>query len=157
MFYNTKCHYLARNWLDRLENALNPLQHHYGSVSTLQVGLIPEAPLAFPIVKQWVEHVLFNLNPNREELQGRFLTNFFKATTVGSTLDHTEISVYLYRLPCLRYQRHPLLDDNALANLVCFLKGTRPLSLACGACFFTSVTRIGNSPFLNLRLNLGIL
>jgi len=39
-----------------------------GSISMTQLDMIPEAHAGLPIVKQWIEEILFSLNPSRPEL-----------------------------------------------------------------------------------------
>lgn len=73
----------SRHLLNTLANALNPLLHLSGSISTLNEDLIPEAAVGFPTVKRWALNVLNKLQPSREELQGAFLTNLYTAFTLG--------------------------------------------------------------------------
>ncbi|KAI9455095.1 hypothetical protein BJY52DRAFT_1417613 [Lactarius psammicola] len=72
-----------RHLLGALENALNPLSYLNGSISSLNKYLIPEAAVGFATVQRWAFDVLYNLNPSRDELQGAFLTNLYKASTLA--------------------------------------------------------------------------
>ena len=102
----------SRRLLNTLANALNPLLHLSGSISTLNEDLIPEAADGFLTVKRWAFDVLYTLQPSREELQGAFVTNLYTAFTLGRlrqdglTVDHC-----LRRIPSTtsRKQRHPRL------------------------------------------------
>jgi hypothetical protein len=102
----------ARRLLNALENALNPLLHISGSISMLNEDLIPEAADGFSTVKRWAFDVLYSLNPSRDELQGEFLTNLFKAFTLGRLRqDGHTVDDCLRRIPSAnsRKQRHPRL------------------------------------------------
>jgi hypothetical protein len=112
----------ARRLLNTLENALNPLLHISGSISTLNEDLIPEAAHGFSTVKRWAFDVLYKLNPSRDELQGAFLTNLYKAFTLGR-LRQGGLSVdrCLRHIPSTKFreQRHPrLVSDRPSGNQV---------------------------------------
>jgi len=102
----------CRRLLNTLANALNPLLHLSGSISTLNEDLIPEAAHGFLTVKRWALDVLYTLNPSRGELQGAFLTNLYTAFTLGR-LRQDGFTVYdcLRRIPSTTswWQRHPRL------------------------------------------------
>ena len=102
----------SRRLLNTLANALNPLSHLSGSISTLNEDLIPEAAHGFLTVKRWAFDVLYTLNPSRGELQGAFLTNLYTAFTLGR-LRQDGFTVYdcLRRIPSTTSlkQRHPRL------------------------------------------------
>jgi hypothetical protein len=105
----------ARRLLNTLENALNPLLHVSGSLSTLNEDLIPEAADGFSTVKKWAFDVLYTLNPSRDELQGAFLTNLYKAFMLGRLQqDGCTVDDCLRRIPSTtsRKQRHPRLVVN---------------------------------------------
>jgi hypothetical protein len=93
---------------------LNPLFYLNGSISTTQLDLIPEANTGFPIVKQWIEDILFSLNPSRQELQGRFVTNLMKATNIGFHLDDYFVHDCLKRIPAVR---HAYFEYDQLARM----------------------------------------
>jgi hypothetical protein len=97
--------------LNVLENALNPLLHLSGSISTLNEDLIPEAAEGFSTVKRWVVEVLYALNPSRDELQGEFLTNLYKAFTLVRLRQDGTVDYSLRRIPSAtsRKQQHPRL------------------------------------------------
>jgi hypothetical protein len=106
------CTFTARNMLNALGNALNPLLHHSGAISILNKNLIPEAADGFLTVKRWAFDVLYSLNPSRLNLQGAFLTNLFTAFTLGRLhQDGRTVDEYLHRIPSttLRNQPHPRL------------------------------------------------
>ena len=94
---------LIRKWLSRLESALNPLFYLSGSISMTQLDMIPEAHAGLPIVKQWIEEILFSLNPSRPELQTRFVTNFLKATNIGFQFDERFVHDCLRRIPVVHH------------------------------------------------------
>ena len=102
----------SRRLLNTLANALNPLLHQSGSMSTLNEDVIPEAADGFLTVKRWAFDVLYTLNPSRSELQGAFLTNLYTAFTLGQ-LRQDGFTVYdcLRRIPSTTSwrQRHPRL------------------------------------------------
>ena len=113
IFYpRLNCVSYARRLLNTLENALNPLLSHSGSISVLVEDLIPEAAYGFSTVKRWAFDVLYTLNPSKPELQGAFLTNLYTAFTLGQ-LRQDSFTVYdcLRRIPSAtsRRQRHPRL------------------------------------------------
>ncbi|KAI0297514.1 hypothetical protein B0F90DRAFT_1819254 [Multifurca ochricompacta] len=101
-----------RRLLSSLENALNPLLHLSGSIAALNEDLIPEAKNGFSTVKRWSFDILYKLNPSREELQGDFLTNLYKAFTLGRLRqDGRTVDDCLRCIPSthLRKQPHPRL------------------------------------------------
>ena len=102
----------CRRLLNTLANALNPLLHLSGSISTLNEDLIPEAADGFSTVKRWAFDVLYTLSPSRGELQGAFLTNLYTACILGR-LRQDDFTVYdcLRRIPSTTSwrQRHPRL------------------------------------------------
>lgn len=103
---------LVRRLLGRLENALNPLLYLSGSISTLNEGTIKEAADGLLTVKRWAFDVLYNLNPSKNELQGEFLTNLYKAFTLGRLRkDGRTVDDCLCRMPSAFSwkQRHPRL------------------------------------------------
>jgi hypothetical protein len=105
-------HLSRRHLLNALENALNPLLHVSGSISTLNEDLIPEAADGFSTVKKWAFDVLYTLNPSRDELQGEFFTNLCKAFTLGRLQqDGRTVDDCLRRIPSTtsQKQRHPRL------------------------------------------------
>jgi hypothetical protein len=101
-----------RDLLNTLGNALNPLLHLSGSISTLNENLIPEARDGLSTVKRWAFDVLYALDPSRANLQGAFLTNLCIAFTLGRLRqDCRAVDDYLHRIPSttLRDQPHPRL------------------------------------------------
>ncbi|KAI0247856.1 hypothetical protein BJV78DRAFT_1285222 [Lactifluus subvellereus] len=89
-----------RHLLNTLENALNPLLHVSGSISNLNQDLIPEAADGFSTVKRWAFDVLYTLDPSRDELQGAFLTNLYKAFTLAQLRqDGRVVNDYLRHIP----------------------------------------------------------
>ena len=108
-----KAEYLhARRLLNALENALNPLLHVGGSISTLNEDLIPEVTDGFTTVKRWALDVLRALDPSKDEAQGNFLTNLYKAFTLGRLRqDSHTFGDCLRRIPSAtsRMQWHPRL------------------------------------------------
>lgn len=103
---------LVRRLLGRLENALNPLLYLSGSISTLNEDTIKEAADGLLTVKRWAFDVLYNLNPSKNELQGEFLTNLYKAFTLGRLRkDGRTVDDCLCRMPSAFSwkQRHPRL------------------------------------------------
>ena len=134
----------SRRLLSILENALNPLLHLSGSASMLKEDLIPEAAAGFLTVKRWAFDVLYTLNPSREELQGDFLTNLYKAFTLGRLRQDSTVDYSLCRIPSAtsRKQRHPRLFDSlpsgkwtyTLYDLLAFMD--RSGDLAQGINFF---------------------
>ena len=135
----------ARRLLNTLENALNPLLNHSGSISVLVEDLIPEAAYGFSTVKRWAFDVLYALNPSKGELQGAFLTNLYTAFTLGQ-LRQDDFTVYdcLRRIPSTisRRHRHPRLmffhpsgfQIYTLHDFVAFIDGSG--DLAQGVRFF---------------------
>jgi len=112
-FYPTpSCVSHSRRLLNTLANALNPLLHLRGSISTLNEDLIPEAADGFLTVKRWAFDVLYTLDPSRGENQGAFLTNLYTAFTLGR-LRQDDFTVYdcLRRIPSTTSlkRRHPRL------------------------------------------------
>jgi hypothetical protein len=89
---------------------MNPISYLNGSIASLNQDLIPEAAGGFVTVQRWAFDVLYKLNPSRDDLQGAFLTNLFKAFTLarlrreGRTLDGC-----LFRIPSAWNQKHPRL------------------------------------------------
>ena len=122
---------------------MNPLSYLNGSISSLNKDLIPEAAEGFVIVKRWAFDVLYKLNPSRDDLQGAFITNLFKAFTLarlrqeGRTLDGC-----LFRIPSARRQKHPRLivrypsgrQIYTLHDFLAFMDGSG--NLARGVKFF---------------------
>jgi len=94
---------MFRAWLARLESALNPLFYLNGSISVIQLDLIPESNFGFSIVKQWTSDILVNLDPSRPQLQGQFVTNLLKATNIGFQLDERFTYDYLKRFPAVKH------------------------------------------------------
>lgn len=106
------CTFTARDMLNALGNALNPLLHLSGAISILNENLIPEATDGFSTVKRWAFDVLYSLDPSRLNLQGAFLTNLSTAFTLGRLHQdgrHGTVDEYLHRIPSttLRDQPHP--------------------------------------------------
>ena len=137
--------FTARDMLNALGNALNPLLHLSGSISTLNESLIPEAADGLSTVKRWAFDVLYALDPSRLNLQGAFLTNLFTAFTLGRLhQDGRTVDEYLHRIPSttLQNQPHPRLIFTlpsgsriyTLHDFLCFMDGTG--DLARGIRFF---------------------
>ena len=87
---------------------MNPISYLNGSICSLNKDLIPEAADGFVTVKRWAFDVLYKLNPSRDDLQGAFLTNLFKAFTLARLRQDGRI-VDLFHIPSARSQRHPRL------------------------------------------------
>jgi hypothetical protein len=78
----------------------------------LDEDLIPEAADGFSVVKKWAFDVLYTLNPSKDELQGEFFTNLYKAFTLARLQqDGHKIDDSLRRIPSAtsKKQRHPRL------------------------------------------------
>lgn len=106
------CTFTFRDMLNVLGNALNPLLHLSGAISTLNEISIPEAADGFSTVKRWAFEVLYALDPSRLNLQGAFLTNLSTAFTLGRLHQGGRtVDEYLHRIPSttLRNQPHPRL------------------------------------------------
>ncbi|KAA1475419.1 hypothetical protein DENSPDRAFT_842194 [Dentipellis sp. KUC8613] len=135
-----------RLWLDRLDNALNPLLYDTGSLSALDNKIIPEALEGSKVVRRWIQDILFNLDPHKgEHLEFDFVANFTKASSLGIFLDSNSMENSFGIIPCLRYQFHrPLLVDRGpgigkvyyLRDLVDFLLSAGPADLFRGSIFF---------------------
>ncbi|KZV65378.1 hypothetical protein PENSPDRAFT_614150 [Peniophora sp. CONT] len=95
-----------RQWLARLENALNPLLYLNGSQSLLRANDIPDAERGLSVVQQWSLDVLFYLDPRRFNLQNAFLGNFLNAAKLGLRL-HAQSIVerHLLSVPCVAHER----------------------------------------------------
>ncbi|TFY53518.1 hypothetical protein EVG20_g10077, partial [Dentipellis fragilis] len=138
-----------RSWLDRFDNALNPLLYDTGSLSALDIEIIPEALEGSRVVRRWIQDILFNLDPHKgEHLEFDFVANFTKASSLGIFLDSKSMENSFGRIPCLWYQFHrPLLVDGGpgfgryyyLRNLVDFLLSAGPADLLRGSIFFKHV------------------
>ncbi|KAI9455099.1 hypothetical protein BJY52DRAFT_1417616 [Lactarius psammicola] len=138
-----------RRLLGALENALNPISYHTGSIASLNEDLIPEAADGFVTVKRWAFDVMYKLDPSREELQGAFLTNLYKAFTLaqirkeGRTVDNC-----LRRIPSAWKQQHPRLvvryspyhQIYTLRDFLAFMDGSG--DLAQGIKFFGYMVQI---------------
>lgn len=135
----------SRGLLNALGNALSPLLHLSGSISSLNEKLIPEAADGFSTVKRWAFDVLYALNPSRANLQGAFLTNLCVAFTLGRLQqDGRAVDEYLHRIPSTSIweQPHPRLifplpsgsQIHTLHDLLGFIDGTG--DLARGIRFF---------------------
>lgn len=133
------CTFTARDMLNALGNALNPLLHHSGTISILNENLIPEAADGFSMVKRWAFDVLYALDPSRLNLQGAFLTNLSTAFILGRL--HQEgrtVDEHLHRIPSttLGDQPHPRLIFRlpsgspiyTLHDFLSFIDGTGDLS-----------------------------
>ena len=139
----------CRRLLGTLENALNPLSYRCGSISSLNKDSIPEAANGFATVKRWALEVLYSLDPSRDDVQGSFLTDLYKAFTLarlrqeGRAVDH-----FLFRIPSARNQQHPRLvvrDPSGchiytLRDFLAFMNGSG--NLAQGIKFFGYATSI---------------
>ena len=89
---------------------MNPLSYLNGSISSLNKDLIPEAADGFVTVQRWAFDVLYKLNPSRDDLQGAFLTNLYKAFTLARLRqDGRTVDGCLFRIPSAWKQQHPLL------------------------------------------------
>lgn len=118
-----------------MENALNPLSYLSGSIVALNEDLIPEAADGFGTVKRWAFDVLYTLNPSRDELQGAFLTNLYKAFTLARLRkEGRTIRGCLQRIPSARWQKHPRLIVNrpnyqmyTLPDFLAFIDGSGDL------------------------------
>jgi hypothetical protein len=139
------CTSTARDMLNALGNALNPLLHLSGTISILNENLIPEAADGFSTVKRWAFDILYALEPSRLNLQGAFLTNLSTAFTLGRLhQDGHTVDEYLHRIPSttLRGQPHPRLIFKlpsgspiyTLHDFLSFIDGTG--DLARGIRFF---------------------
>ena len=93
-----------------MENALNPLSYLCGSISSLNKDLIAEAADGFVTVQRWALHVLSNLDPSKEEFQGAFLTDLYKAFTLAQLRrDGLAVHNCLFRMPSASRNKHPRL------------------------------------------------
>lgn len=121
---------------------MNPLSYLNGSISSLNRDLIPEVADGFVTVKRWAFDVLYKLNPSRDELQGEFLTNLFKAFTLARLRrDGRSIDGCLFRIPSSWNQQHPRLVVRypgrhiyTLRDFLAFMDGSG--DLARGVKFF---------------------
>jgi hypothetical protein len=148
------CIFHARRLLGTLENALNPLLYLSGSISILNEDTIKEANDGLLTVKRWAFDVLYKLDPSREELQGAFLTNLYKAFTLGRLRkDGRTVDDCLHHIPSTysRKQRHPRLvvshpsgfQTYTLHDFLRFIDGSG--DLAQGVRFFRYVHRISRA------------
>ena len=89
---------------------MNPLSYLNGSISSLNRELIPEVADGLVTIKRWAFDVLYKLNPSKDELQGEFLTNLFKAFTLARLRrEGRSIDGCLFRIPSAWNQQHPRL------------------------------------------------
>jgi len=123
-------------------------------------------------VKRWAFDVLYKLEPSREELQGAFLTNLYKAFTLarlrkeGRTVDDC-----LRRIPSAWKQKHPRLiyyrpgrQIYTLRNFLAFMDGSGDLAqgiefFRCGSSIRspdTSISDVDNSRYLVVRERLPV-
>ncbi|KAH9075547.1 hypothetical protein EDB83DRAFT_2312005 [Lactarius deliciosus] len=138
----------SRRLLGALENALNPLSYLNGSISSLNRDLIPEAADGFVTVQRWAFDVLYKLNPSRDELQGAFLTNLYKAFTLARLRQDGRVDNCLFRIPSARKQQHPRLVVHypfrrqiyTLRDFLAFMDGSG--DLAQGIRFFGYMVQI---------------
>ena len=134
---------------------MNPLSYFNGSLSSLNRDLIPEVADGFVTVKRWAFDVLYKLNPSRDELQGEFLTNLFKAFMLarlrreGRTIDGC-----LFRIPSAWSwkQQHPQLvvrypgrQIYTIRDFLAFMDGSGDLArgikfFGCGSSAWQLVT-----------------
>ncbi|KAH9172877.1 hypothetical protein EDB89DRAFT_842082 [Lactarius sanguifluus] len=140
-----------RRLLGALENALNPLSYLNGSISSLNKDLIPEAAHGFVTVQRWAFDVLYKLNPSRDDLQGAFLTNLYKAFTLARLRNEgRSVDNCLFRIPsaCQWKQPHPRLVFRSpsghqiytLRDFLAFIDGSG--DLAQGIKFFRYMVQI---------------
>lgn len=130
-----------------------------GSISTLNEDLIKEAADGLLTVKRWAFDVLYKLNPSIEVLQGEFLTNLWKAFTLGRLRnDGRTVDSCLHRIPSAlsRIQRHPRLVFHpsgsqiyTLHDFLRFIDGSG--DLAQGIKFFRYVRQISKSTICNSK------
>ena len=122
---------------------MNPISYLNGSICSLNKDLIPEAADGFVTVKRWAFDVLYKLNPSRDDLQGAFLTNLFKAFTLARLRqDGRTVDGCLFRIPSAWKQRHPRLvvrypsgrQIYTLRDFLAFIDGSG--DLAQGVQFF---------------------
>jgi len=122
-----------------------------GSISTLNEDIIKEAADGLLTVKKWAFNVLYKLDPSKEELQGEFLTNLCKASTLGRLRkDGRTVDDCLRHIPSThpRRQPHPRLIDfqssgsqiYVLHDFLRFIDGSG--DLAQGIKFFEYVHQI---------------
>ena len=133
---------------------MNSILYLTGSITSLNEDLIPEAADGFVTVKRWAFDVLYKLDPSREELQGVFLTNLYKAFTLarlrkeGRTVDNC-----LRYIPSARKQKHPRLvvhhsprfQTYMLPDFLAFMDGSGNLDqgikfFRCGSSIRSPVT-----------------
>lgn len=133
---------------------LRPLLPQHGNLALLRLDLIPEATLACRMLKRWSHNILYNLDPTRPELQDWFLTNFFKATTLGHLINKPSMDRTLDRVYCVSRYYHPALlvpharrDINALHGLVDLLKSRQPSALTRGTLFLRYAVFFRSIPF----------
>ncbi|KAH8984688.1 hypothetical protein EDB92DRAFT_1950637 [Lactarius akahatsu] len=138
-----------RRLLGALENALNPLSYLNGSISSLNKDLIPEAAHGFVTVQRWAFDVLYKLNPSRDDLQGAFLTNLYKAFTLARLRkEGRAVDNCLFRIPSAWKQPHPRLVFHfpprhqiyTLPDFLAFMDGSG--DLAQGIKFFGYMVQI---------------
>jgi hypothetical protein len=108
--------------------------------------------LGFSVVKQWIEDILFSLNPSREELQTWFVTNLLKATNIGFYLDPHFVHDCLRRIPSVRHAYHELHEATRLfrhqihPGLILRRQGGFPFYVLRGLLDF-----LGEGPGINLK------
>ncbi|KAH9065003.1 hypothetical protein EDB87DRAFT_1574726 [Lactarius vividus] len=137
-----------RRLLGALENALNPLSYLNGSISSLNKDLIPEAADGFVTVQRWAFDVLYKLNPSRDDLQGAFFTNLYKAFTLARLRREGRVDNCLFRIPSAWKQQHPRLvvyypsrhPIYTLRDFLAFMNGSG--DLAQGIKFFGYMVQI---------------
>ncbi|TFY66231.1 hypothetical protein EVG20_g4858 [Dentipellis fragilis] len=123
-----------RSWLDRLDDALGTLMFKMPTIASLDVTQIPEAPIAFLVVKRWTSETLFDLRPALPNSRFGFLTNFAKASFLGMFIDREMVFSHFDRIPCLQWlgRWHPQLtiwrapqecSTNVLWSWIDFLRG----------------------------------
>ncbi|KAF8151966.1 hypothetical protein K438DRAFT_1778624 [Mycena galopus ATCC 62051] len=131
-----------RYWLARLYAVLNPVSYQFGSAASLDLNLIPEAPAALPIVKEWVRDGVYTLGFLPEF---HFLTRLVQLAQLGFQFDGRNAMSYLTHGPCMLDPRQPLKYRRppegryVVAEFISALEDQNEWSLSAGVVFLRHV------------------
>ncbi|TFY76337.1 hypothetical protein EWM64_g7674 [Hericium alpestre] len=136
--------WISKVWLQRLYDSLKPVHHKFGSISNLNLQLVPEANRAFAVVKEWVRGHLYDLDPYKSP---GFFAEVFKSVVLGFSFDNPGIREYVRRARCI--QKRPIelayafrfpAGKYVVDDLLDFFEGYQKYSLDVGVIFLRHVS-----------------
>ncbi|KAG8982213.1 hypothetical protein FRB93_008309 [Tulasnella sp. JGI-2019a] len=139
--------HIQRVWLSKLFQTFHPVVPVLGSLANVDIRF-PEYKIFLPILKNWLQDRLNNLDPRGEKTYQHFLGDVISMSLLAYTLDHVHASHYVSRAPWATMQLPLLLDPQSNRTVVeealMWFTGKRNYSLGMGVSFIRKIAQNRN-------------